>query len=363
MLNLSKLYEEFLQQKDTLFIDLTSERARARTYWERIIADTALQKKIPFVQSAGSLPTWEVLDAIHTIPACTQYQVLAVDGSQIYPDRHQGVSCYLINIGTAYCAYGTHSSAQFSSTPSIASSITEWGELPPEVIDCIRTEHELRTGLIQSRRYIKNAAPFIFMVDGSIIFWHLDSKDEATKQRFLTSYITIFQQLCDERILHAGIISLPKSRELVHIIDAATKIWGKDDAFMHLVDTDIVEFFVKPGERTGAFKNNSVITALYPADLQPYFFYMNTGYEILRIEVPAWIARDTTLVNSMASTVYDQTKKGYGYPVCLAESHEQAVVKAADREYFYALLQKTAHAANRKYVLSQKSAKKRVMSY
>jgi len=364
MLDRSKVAREFASRGDELFIDYSNELAIARMYWQKILADPVLQQKIPFVQSVGILPTWQdALDATSAIDPIHTYHVLAVDGSQIYPDRHQGVSCYLVNTGSAYCKYAATGIAQFNSEPRIASGITEAGEITPDIVDCIRTELELRDSLIKSREYRTDALEqYMVMMDGSLIFWHLDSKDDVTKNRFLTSYLTIFQQLYTERILHAGVISLPKSKELVHIIAAAVKVLGKEDTFTHCVDTDIALFFLVAGQRTGVFKNNSPIVSFYQEMVQPYFFYMHTGYEIVRCEIPAWIAREHALVDTVARIVLDQTKKGYGYPVCLAEAHEQAVVKGADREFFYLMLQKMALARNQRYAFSQKSMKKRMIS-
>lgn len=363
MLDRSKLMHELTTKSKEIFVDSVDEHARAYAYWQKIVADEALQQKIRLVQSVGSIPTWTDLDGTYGVLPISEYHVLAVDGSQIYPDRHQGVSCYLINTGNAYCFYGPHSCAEFSSQPLVARGTSEWGEISPDIVDCIRTEHELHAGLIKSREYKKkDLIPFIFLFDGSIIFWHLESKDEVTKSRFLTSYLTLFQQLYDEKSMHAGFISLPKSRELVHIVAAAAKILNTGDTFAHSVDTDIVRFFLKPGMRTEVFKNNSSITSYYPALVQPHFFYLNTAYEIVRIEIPAWIAANKAHVDSIASVALDQVNKGYGYPVCLAEAHEQAVVKGADREFFYLLLQKMAHTHKRNYSFSQKSIKKRSIS-
>jgi hypothetical protein len=55
-------------------------------------------------------------------------------------------------------------------------------------------------------------------------------------------------------------------------------------------------------------------------------------------------------------------KKGYGYPVVVAEAHEQAVVKGADREFFYHLITKFGIEQRRRTVTSQKSSKKRVVA-
>ena len=69
--------------------------------------------------------------------------------------------------------------------------------------------------------------------------------------------------------------------------------------------------------------------------LVPHFFYMDVGAEIVRIEIPAWIARDEQKINTVAQIILNQSIKGRGYPVALAEAHEQAVVKGPDREFFY----------------------------
>jgi hypothetical protein len=57
--------------------------------------------------------------------------------------------------------------------------------------------------------------------------------------------------------------------------------------------------------------------------------------------------------------VVDQVKKGYGYPVALAEAHEQAVVKGPDRDFFYHLITKLGIEQRRRTTVSFKSAKKR----
>lgn len=86
---------------------------------------------------------------------------------------------------------------------------------------------------------------------------------------------------------------------------------------------------------------------------------MNLGNEIVRIEIPVWIAQNDGLCTLVAQVAYDQSMKGRGYPVCLAEAHEQAVVKGVDRDFFYHLLHKMSLTHGRRVVMSQKSIKKR----
>ena len=87
----------------------------------------------------------------------------------------------------------------------------------------------------------------------------------------------------------------------------------------------------------------------------------NVGPELVRIEMPAWVAQDPEALALVEDVCLDQAKKGFGYPVCLAEAHEQAVVKGPDREFFYHLLRKIGIAQSRPVFFSQKALKKRGM--
>ncbi len=66
-------------------------------------------------------------------------------------------------------------------------------------------------------------------------------------------------------------------------------------------------------------------------------------------------------MNKICSIVLDQALKGKGYPVCLFEAHEQAVIKSADREFFYEMLRSLYQKNNKNYAVSCKSLKKRVV--
>jgi hypothetical protein len=66
--------------------------------------------------------------------------------------------------------------------------------------------------------------------------------------------------------------------------------------------------------------------------------YVHAGAEIARVEFPAWV--DPPGLERLAACVADQIRKGMGYPVALAEAHEQAVVKASDRRAFLDLVRR-----------------------
>lgn len=281
------------------------------------------------------------------------YTVIAVDGSQIFPDRHCGMTVALVHVGTVVFSYKyrgvEHSTAQFLTDPEILfDALFEDISLSEAVITCRRTERELKKGLDAAR----SCMPDVLFFDGSLIFWHLENQAMTLQPRFLASYLTILSQLADDRIIHAGYISLPKSRELL-------KFFGTDDALRYLVDTDIAELFLKPNQRTRIFASDAHIGEQYPARLKPYFFYLHTGREIARVEIPAWIAQEESMVDTLAAQIMDQISKGDGYPISLAEAHEQAVIKGADRDFFYQFLEAQLRTLGTALMPSNKSSMKR----
>ena len=373
MLDRSKVMREMQLISDRLFIDYSHEKEIARKVWQRMADDPDLQKKVKKADAPWIVPNSWHGKLNHTVSlknSCDAYHVFAVDGSQVYPDRHQGTSCYVINIGTVQLCYGLPGKpAQFSSTPYLFSGADDVvdAESSPDLVDCIRKEKVLLAGLHVASTYAQqNKTPAFFLFDGSLIFWHLDSKQEALKKKFLKSYITLLHQMYERNISLAGYISLPKSKELVNLVrlalcDFVVAGCTAHTAVDHLLDRHVAEFFLHPYERTIIFESGSKISAAYPEHLKPYFCYLHVGNEIVRVEMPRWIAQDEQHVNRICQVILDQCTKGYGYPVALAEAHEQAVIKGPDRDFFYQLLYKMSLEHRSRILFSQKSMKKRRM--
>jgi NurA-like 5'-3' nuclease len=91
-----------------------------------------------------------------------------------------------------------------------------------------------------------------------------------------------------------------------------------------------------------------------------YFCYLHVGTEIARVEMPAWTALDTELRSQALQIILAQVQKGYGYPVALAEAHNQAVVTSGDRRRFFAILeQQMVKTGLRNVTTSYKESRKR----
>ena len=197
-----------------------------------------------------------------------------------------------------------------------------------------------------------------------MIFWALDPQREQDQQ-FLATYLAILEGFYQKGIPYAGYVSYPSSKDLINVLKLYAV--GFQDSLLDtipaslggLTDIDIVQWYVPEGYRSQLFESKAALCYMYPAHLKPYFCYINVGKEIVRIELPAWIALQEDKMDQICGILYDQALKGRGYPVGLFEAHEQAVIKQQDRQYFYHALAMMSTQSSGKYAFSQKSLKKR----
>jgi len=372
MLDRLKLIIELQQVADKLFVDATPSYHLAQDIWQSIIADQTFLYKVRQVDNAPwPVPLWQDdLGKITDIEKISfPYVALSVDGSQIYPDRHNILSCFLINTGSVVLPYALENKrVQLFSDPTVFAGVDEHQQpFTTDGVNCKRQELELRAGFELGKR-IKHEygedVTSLLLFDGSLIFWHLSSKEIEVRDQFLNAYLTLLDELYHEKIAVCWYISMPKSKELMSLVrlylcnfDVSHKeLYESVDS---VIDSGIMYSVLEPYTRSIVFSNHSSISSYYPAHVRPFFFYVHTGNEIGRVEIPAWIAQDECAVDKVAQIVIDQCIKGGGYPVALAEAHEQAVVKGPDREFFYHFLQKMGMERKHAQSISRKSLKKR----
>ncbi len=125
------------------------------------------------------------------------------------------------------------------------------------------------------------------------------------------------------------------------------------------LDTALWSQLLEPGQRGPLWRSSARVLDLYGAQMI-YFCYVHAGAEVVRVEFPAWVAEDQVLLEQSLSLTLAQVYKGYGYPVALAEAHNQAVVRGGDRARFFALLEQEMIRSGLKNVgTSYKEARKR----
>ncbi len=369
MLDHQKLFGQLEKVSKELFLKFAKEQDIAKTVWNNVKEDEELCNKVHAKKYSLLLPKWiGLLGQSKKIDEnLVEYSVLAVDGSQIYYDKHQGPACYLLNVGSVLLEYKkVKSTVALHSEPSLFIISDDNKQMSStELINAQREEFELdkawQLSFVQQSK--NDNKPYVVLFDGSLIFFQLDSKEQDEKQSFLQKYFDCLNKFYEQKILIAGYMSFPRTKELVNILKLALAQFDEHELehaaiLDQLTDMDVASYFLEPGYRSITFQSKAPISYLYPQPLKPYFCYLHVGSEIVRLEFPAWIAQQANLVDQICKVALDQAHKGKGYPVCLFEAHEQAVIKGYDRELFYMMMQKMSHNKNFQYKKSLKSLKK-----
>jgi hypothetical protein len=212
-------------------------------------------------------------------------------------------------------------------------------------------------------------------VDGTLIQWTLEGKPTDYKTNVLKTYLGHLDTLRERRVPIAAYISAPGSTDVVNALRVGLCPYSFANCdfceYKHKPDplpcaaiegvTDAILFsrlLSNVGERSAIFRSASSILAEY-GDHEVCFFYLNVGAEIARVEIPQWVAEDDELLDLIHSGVADQAEKGRGYPIAIAEAHEQAVVRGAERETFYRMMEDTFIRNDVKVQLSLKARTKR----
>ncbi len=387
MLDLTKLARQMQGISQHLTLEAAASRQRLDLAQQLLAAAHAQQTELVqrqqkwrdrmlFVTATPVEPLNTCIDlpvppAVHT--------VVATDGSQIAPNHHEIAYCYLLNVGRVMLHYGQNKQPLLDSLPEVFYRpedlyvSRQWGIRTEEWMGYRRTASEA-TVLAELAGTAPMSVPTLAMVDGSLIYWFLEQLPIEARDRILPPILDAWSQLQDFGIPLMGYLSASRSSEALNFLRLQACPHEVPDCMTYcpnqlektpcqvldpLRDTILWTVQLKPGQRSALWRSSARILDLYGSHTI-YFCYIHVGTEIARIDVPAWVAEDSALLNQALGLMLAQVQKGYGYPVALAEAHNQAVVRGGDRARFFALLeQQMIKAGLRNVGTSYKEARKR----
>ena len=105
-------------------------------------------------------------------------------------------------------------------------------------------------------------------------------------------------------------------------------------------------------------KDGMTVEQQVPPESQVAFFYLRTGGDVARVELPIWAATPDRVAR-LHATLIDQCARCDGYPRALQEAHEQAVISGGDRQQFARLLETEAARQRVFAALNGKQSSKR----
>jgi len=374
--DIQRMGVEARKRGDRTASQMRTALAQANLGQEEWAATRAQRERLP-------KPSWLVADCKDKSPseicvlpfdAPAEYSALATDGSQIPLDRHAVAPCYLINVGEIALHYGS------GELPHLASKAT----LHYRDEDLYQTEGSgdpvpLSDKIIANRRLLAESAALaalirthqdrlaVALVDDPLIVWTPQGESEQEQRRVIDAFCEMLAMGQEKGTPVAGYVSRPAHRDVVGALRLTLCEPGCGHSpadlcakLTHLTDAQLfANLLIRPGDRSPIFGSTQPILRLYPAAQSVTFFYLHTGSEIARIEIPWWVAEDADLTDRIHVLCFDQACKGQGYPVALSEAHERAVVRGPDRDAFFRLVENAFVRENLPALQTRKALAKR----
>ncbi len=300
-----------------------------------------------------ALPAIERLDACHPLPPLPKTaSLIAVDGSQIVPNRHESLAYALINIGAVVLQVNstvapcTHTESELLFEEQLRGRN---GSLLDEGAIALQRDARERACLLELAR--DSQPPVVALTDGPVELW--GAKDPANSgeyQRFLQKYLADLEKLNALGVTLGGYVDKPGADLVIRLLEIAATT-GEDlnrvrevHPLQGVSDRWLYGRLLKPGERSAVFALQSSSRTRYPGQSAIHFCYLNVGRDgfpfVARLEMPGWVAADAEKQDLLHALLIQQTRLlgAKPYPYLLHRAHETARVSTDEKEQLDALL-------------------------
>lgn len=319
----------------------------------------------------GASPYVEAINVPYHLPAEPDHATLvAVDGSQIYPDIHKSVLYYLTNIGAFIYHHGSSHIPEQVTDPELSYADSDLRErnghgtvIPNSTVNARRTVKEMTAvgRICYEMRDVQ--VPLLGIMDGPLLWMVQDSNKhladlEKEYRRILVEFYEHIHLYMVENFGQPasllGYTSRPDSRFVVRLLDLlripddqiSRQVIEEEGIYEGLTDRWLFGQILAPGERSAVMIQQSPRNKSYKQNtgdlFEVTFFYLNVGKpfepEIARVEVPMWVARLPAALDYVHSLLYSQCKIANAYPYVLTRADELAVVRGQEKNHLEELI-------------------------
>lgn len=361
--------------------DLNSRLAEAWDYFislddlgaihDRVIL--ARERDAGYRGAALPNPDLEIIEPVNESyslpPLPARAAILAADGSQVYPDTHAAALYYLTNIGVFVYHHGTDEIPEQITEPRLHYSDEdirgEHGRLiSSEAVNKRRSVMELQV-LGREVWHRRNCdCPVLAISDGPLLFWV--GQDVPDGDKLENAYLGAMVHLHDahadvlrnfgQAVSLIGYVDRPTSSfviSLVHLMslfedDVRRAMLRTNGDWEGLTDRQLLFQLLarEPGARTAIMVQQSPQNKRHfdkGPNLEIAFFYLNVGvpgdYQLARVEMPVWVARDPAAVDRVHALVYDQCQMMWRYPYALTRADELAVIRSHEKHQLQEMIE------------------------
>jgi hypothetical protein len=355
---------EFLQRLD----DLAEIRDRVQLARER---DVEFRGASPaFDKKTGELTIHEPINRAYPLPPLPdRATITAADGSQVYPSIHAAAVYYLTNIGVFVYHHGTEILPEQITEPRLYYTDDDVRDSAGQVVtntavNARRNVAELQVLVRETWHRRDSLCPLLAISDGPLLFWV--GKDVPDGRELEAAYMGTLVWMHD---LHAtmqrehglcasliGYVDRPTSAFLVSLLylmslyedDVHGTVLATNGELEGLTDRQLMFKLLRdqPGARSALMVQQSPQNKKYHdknESLEIAFLYLNVGplydFQLARIEMPMWVARDPAAVDRVHALVYNQCQMMWRYPYALTRADELAVIRAHEKSQLEELIE------------------------
>jgi hypothetical protein len=293
-------------------------------------------------------------------PAAADATLIAVDGSQINPDRHAAMQFAIINTGAVIMRLRSGEVPELCTSTDLLYGEdleTEYGMMSERLV-ALRRDIKEREMFDELSKGVRGTV--VTFTDGPLELWSTEGEEAREFTKFMEKYKVALSRLQERGVVTAGYIDRPRADLVVQLLELATMsddelknqravrthhpFRGVDDRLLFGGESDI-QPIIFPGHRSAVFQLQSTSQNLYTGVLSLHFFYLNVGTPnypcIVRVEIPQWVASDPAKVDLLHTVLMEQCGiMGYKpYPYLLHRAHETAVVRHEEKPLIEQMLQ------------------------
>jgi len=306
-----------------------------------------------------AVPVKEALMSHFPPPASPERVViLAADGSQINPSRHDSVPFGVINVGVFRMAPGMD---QIPGEMVRSELITgddlyapNGGAIGEEVVALRRdlAERQMLASLAAQEHEDTPGLIVAALTDGPLEPFVREPLNRPDLNKLYQGYLEALRAVANPQTATAGYVDKPRSDLLVRLLELVTlgesdrlDRAGHERSLPGVTDAGLLANVLQPGERSAVFALQSRTAQTFTAEIAIHFFYMNVGREkspsLVRVEVPLWVAEDASLVGMLHAVLIEQCRLlgNRPYPYALHRSHEVAVVRFEEKEQLKTMIE------------------------
>ncbi|MCJ7625759.1 MAG: DNA double-strand break repair nuclease NurA [Anaerolineaceae bacterium] len=265
------------------------------------------------------------------------YALLAADGSQVNPSRHDSIQFSVINVGAIRMYPGQPEAPREFTRTRLLYHDDLYTSTGPLTEGDVALRRDLNERLFLAELAGREETTVIALTDGPLELYY-EARESPEFIKNLQKYLDALHSLKRMNAAAAGYVDRPRGDLVIRLLELMIldeedlSQTGRQRPLQGVTDEELFREILEPGQRSAIFAIQSISAQKFAGALSLHFFYLNVGrvgYPSLgRVEIPAWVASDMRLVNLLHSALVAQCQQmgSQPYPYALHRAHEIAVV-------------------------------------